>query len=160
MTSAMLVGAAGVAIVVTQSLSATATSRREQEVHVALAEIGRHDITRVTWRGQSVVIPGGGEPRAFLIPFDPERGVYLMPDRSWARPLIPCQGLVLVDDVLQCASIADTDMRLRCWDPCVTTMFAWRRTDGASLNAYIPNLESLPYIVDEGTLILGRVATD
>jgi hypothetical protein len=150
-----------VATVVVQGLSPTATSRREQEVHVALAEIGPQDFKRVTWRGESVLVLGGDEPRAFRIPYDRERRIYLMPDRSsWTRAIIPCTTIVLVDGVLRCAALDDFPDGLRCRDPLTYTTFAWQRADGASLNAPIPNLTSQPYVIREGHLILGRIATD
>jgi hypothetical protein len=156
----MLIGAAGVATIVSQGLSPTATSRREQEVHVALAEIGPQDLKRVTWRGESVVVLGGDEPRAFRSPYDPDLRVHLMPDRSWYQLRTLCASIVLVDDVLSCAGRAEYGDLLHCHEPNVTTTFAWRRSDGASLASYVPNLESPPYVVAEGTLILGRTAPD
>jgi hypothetical protein len=134
----------GTAVVVfVQSLGPTAVSRRAQEVHVPVSELSTTGLTQVSWRGRNVVLLHGEQPRAYFFPYDPVKQVYLLPDPSWDRPLVPCAAM-------------DFDGRvLRCSDSRVQRKLAWR-ADGVSISWYTPALESPPYTVEDGTVIIGR----
>ena len=144
-----LAGMAAVSVLVVvlaliRSMAPTATANAAQEVRVPLSEVLPGQLLNVTWRGKNVIVLGDDAPRAFVLPYDSTRRVYLMPDPTWNRPFIECSRITFLSGLIQCGAPGFE-----------RSGYVWR-TDGSNVQGYYPALESPTYVVQDGSLILGR----
>jgi len=90
LTIFILTGLAFSAVPFLSSFNPTEAAKDKEKLKVDITKIKLNSVKEYEWHGYAVfVIKNETELKAFLMPF--EQGIYLLPDPTWVRALVPCK---------------------------------------------------------------------